>query len=175
MALADGYYLAVANAVADTLSADTASDGLNSATNPPVKLITTELKSEPKKYERHQLPALLVTVDRKREQKAGKLTALAFKGEIIVYCRGLTPAEESARVKKIVARTEAILRQQNDPVRYFRGTGDTPLTGLIGDSCGQLRCVLETSEILGGSGLTGAQSYHVVGLIGFTLEIDILA
>jgi len=135
MALADGDYLAMAGKAVETLLADTGPGGLREQPNAPVKTIEPRIRKEAKLYSKYELPLIGVEVARKREEPSpsSRLVDKIFELEFLVLCRGGDRELEAERARKIAARLEQVLKQQNLPEHQFSG-----LPGLIEGGAGVL-------------------------------------
>jgi hypothetical protein len=123
MALAQGDYLVIAEKVVETLLADTGAGGLCEQGEPAVKTVEPRIRREAKLYSKYELPLIGVEVVSKREAPApsSRLVDKHFDLEFLVLCRGGDRELETARVKKIAARLEHLIREQNYSDRQFSG------------------------------------------------------
>ena len=123
MALAEGDYLVIAEKVVETLLADTGAGGLREENEPAVKTIEPRIRREAKLYTKYELPLVGVEVVGKREAPApsSRLIDKHFDLEFLILCRGGDRELETERVKKIAARLEYLIREQNYSDRQFSG------------------------------------------------------
>jgi len=123
MALAKGDYLIVAEKVTETLLADVGPGGLRETSECPVKTIEARVRREAKLYSKYELPLIGVDVGSKKEQPgpSSRLVDKIFELELLVLCRGGDRELEVERAKKIAARLESVIREQNLADQQFSG------------------------------------------------------
>jgi hypothetical protein len=143
MALADGDYLAIADKVVETLTGDTSEGGLCEENFPAVKTIEPRIRREAKLYSKYELPLIGVEVVRKREKPgpSSRLVDKHFDLEFLVLCRGGDRELETRRAKKIAARLECLIREQNESDQQFAG-----LPPLIEGSQGTLLALVKETS-----------------------------
>lgn len=143
MALAEGDYLVIAEKVVTTLLADTDAGGLRAENDPAVKTIEPKIRREAKLYSKYELPLIGVEVVKKREEPApssrhiDKYFDLAF----LILCRGGDRELETERAKKIAARLEQVIKDQNYSDKQFSG-----LAALIDGSQGTLLALVKETS-----------------------------
>ena len=123
MALPKGDYLVVAEKVTETLLGDVGPGGLRETNECPVKTIEARVRREAKLYSKYELPLIGVEVGSKKEQPgpSSRLVDKIFKLDLLVLCRGGDRELEVERAKKITARLESIIREQNLADKQFSG------------------------------------------------------
>ena len=167
MSLTDGDYIAVRDSVVTALDADTGAGGLKEGADPPVKVIESELRAEPRAYRDHEVPAVAVTILGKNERASSGATLRIFRIGLFVYCRGLDSESEIERAMKIANRIEKVLRDENLPDRQFGNLPDS-----IDGALGALTVMPHRAEFLwGDEGRRGQPRYAVFASIEAEIEL----
>ena len=167
MSLADGEYIEVRDHITAALQADTGEGGLCEPADPAVKLIEAELRSEPRLYMDHEIPAIAVTILSKEERASSGASVRVFRVGLFVYCRGLDSEVEIQRAMRIAARVERVLRSENNPDRLL---GDLPAS--IEGSLGTLIVSPRRAEFLmGDEARRGQPRYSVVAALEAEIEL----
>jgi len=127
MALAKGDYLFIAEKVVETLLADAGAGGLREENDPAVETIEPRIRREAKLYSKYELPLIGVEVTGKKEEPApsSRLVDKVFELEFLILCRGGDREIETERAKKIAARLEYLIREQNLSQKQFSGLAQT--------------------------------------------------
>jgi len=127
MALGDGDYLAVESKVAAALLADDGEGGLRETGSGPVKTIAPGDEGLSAALGQGDHPVLLVRVVGKSEQPASLSCSVlkSFSVRALVRDRGLDREALEASVRRIAARLEQALREQNATDRQFLGLPDS--------------------------------------------------
>lgn len=167
MTLAEGDYITVRDKITAALEADTGSGGLRETRDPPVKLIESELRNEPRMYRDHEVPAIAVTILGKDERVYSGAAVRSWRIGLYVYCRGLDSEAEIERAMKIAARVDKVMRDQNDPDAQL---GDMPAS--IDGALGAVVVTPDRAEFLqGDEGRRGQPRYAVVAAIEADIEM----
>ena len=167
MALSDGDYISCQSKVVEALLADTGSGGLRETGAEPVKTIEAELRSEPRAYRDHEVPAIAVCILSKEDRHEGTTTLKVFRLGFFIYCRGLDLEAEVATCQKIAHRLEVVLDDENLPGKQF---GSLP--SLIEGAQGALTSEVRRTEFLqGGQVERGQKTYGVMGLVESDISI----
>lgn len=155
MPLLDGDYLFVGQKVLDTLLSDTEPGGLREQGNPPVKTIESRVRDEMKHYSKYELPLISVEVNGKREvpSPSSRILDKIFELNLLVLCRGGDREHELEQCKRISARVEKIVREQNQIGKQFQA-----LPNLISGSEGVLLAWVSSTQFKDGIFEEGSSS-----------------
>lgn len=116
MALVDGDYIVVRDQIIATFNADTGSGGLKEDLGggvTSVLLIEGELRSEPRLYKKHEIPAIAISVGDKDEKEQGHMILKSFAVICSIFHRGLDEESVITKAKKITHRAEKVIRDQD--------------------------------------------------------------
>lgn len=167
MSLADGDYITVQDKIVAAINADTGSGGLRETGDPPVKLVEAELRSEPRVYRDHEVPAIAVVVTGKDETIDASGPVRRYGISFYIYCRGLDSESEIAQCQRIAHRMEELFREENATDRQL---GDLP--GSLSWSNGNMNIEPTRTEfITGDEAPRGQKTYAAAGIVEASLEI----